>query len=315
MLLDSSEWESKLPLKPITRFAPSPTGYLHMGHVLSMAYVFSIAELVGAKVLLRIEDHDRQRCRKEYEQAILDDMAWLGFIPDNWKEVTQQGASDYRQSDRSERYSDILDSLTHAGHTYICGCSRKTVLSHLSVPLDPGQELLYPGLCRDKNLVAAEGYGLRLKVASEVVECDDLLLGMTQQEPLQQCGDYLLMDNHSNYTYNYAVVVDDMDQGVNVIIRGQDLHHCVGRQILLGKLLGRSEPPVFAHHPLVTDLKGQKLSKRALSEGVCKRRLAGEAAADVRGDVLWTAGLIEGPRPLTRDEMTCVLLAKGAGLR
>ena len=106
--------KSIFPAKPITRFAPSPTGHLHLGHVISMAFVFGIASLTGAKVLLRMEDHDGERCRKEYEQAILDDMAWLNFIPDNWQDFSLAKTS-YRQSDCQEEYHAALESLKKEG--------------------------------------------------------------------------------------------------------------------------------------------------------------------------------------------------------
>ena len=264
-----------------------------MGHLLSMAYVFAIADVAGAKVLLRFEDHDRQRCRKEYEQAILDDIAWLGFIPDNWPYVV-------RQSERGERYRQVMGQLRQEGYTYGCSCSRKDVAA---LEDQVGEELLYPGLCRDKGLEVKEGVGIRLRVAQGTERCIDLMQGAIEQVPAQQCGDFLLQDTRGNYTYNFAVVVDDLDQGVNLIIRGKDVMHCTGRQLQLGRFLGRQETPLFAHHSLIYDTTGMKLSKRSLSEGIIKRRLAGDAAADVLGEALWLGGLLEAPYPVKAHDI------------
>ncbi|MDP1834297.1 MAG: glutamate--tRNA ligase family protein [Chlamydiales bacterium] len=263
----------------VTRFAPSPTGYLHLGHVLSMAYVFGIAEQVGAKVLLRIEDHDRQRCRLEYEKAILDDMAWLGFNSHNWQEVTQHSTTTYRQSNREHRYHEVADLLWEGQHSYYCQCSRKTIgAAH------------YPGTCRVKGLAPSDDIGVRIKVASQL-----------------DCGDFLIRDSNQNYTYNYAVVIDDLDHGVNLVVRGKDLEHCTERQIWLASLLGRDKPATFVHHPLLVDDTGNKLSKRFLSEGIIKRRLNGDLPEDVLGDALYLGGLIGARRPVSIYEI-CQLI-------
>ncbi len=295
--IDRDVLKSACPAHPITRFAPSPTGYLHMGHVLSMAYVFGVAEIIGAKVILRIEDHDRQRCRKEYEQAILDDMAWLGFVPHNWSDIS-------RQSGRAERYQEIIANLWEQQLVYRCACSRKQILATSTA----AQELFYPGLCRGKSLVEAKGCGIRLKTSDQSFQWNDLLLGAHRQIPAQQCGDFLLQDHLKNYTYNFAVVVDDIDQGVNVVVRGEDLLHCTARQMLLSELLGGVQPITFAHHPLLIDPDGNKLSKRFLSEGVIQRRLRGDSADVVLGEALWLAGLLSKKRPIKAQDVPDVLM-------
>lgn len=304
--IDITKLRKAAPAHPITRFAPSPTGYLHLGHVVSMAYVFGIAELIGAQVLLRVEDHDRQRCRPEYERALYDDMAWLGFIPHNWEALTQHARSDqYRQSDRQERYQQVLTDLAKQHLVYFCGCSRRTVRQSMGDA--DGHELRYPGSCRKSGLVDSPEHGIRLVVGSENFTNEDLFLGPVTQTPAEQCGDFLVRDLQRNYTYNFAAVVDDMDNAVDVIVRGQDLTHCIGRQLLLAKLLGRAQPLLFGHHPLITDGMGKKLSKRQLSEGIIQRRLSGESGSVVLGEALWLGGWLDAPRPVKAHEVAALL--------
>ncbi len=302
---DKESFAQWAPSNSLTRFAPSPTGYLHLGHVLSMAYVFGLADSVGAKVLLRIEDHDRQRCRKEYETAIFDDMAWLGFYPDNWESLTQKPTSIYRQSDNIERYEQVLKELRERDLVYACCCSRKQIIEASEEDLS---ELFYPGTCRNKKHSFNGDVGRRCIFDDAEQTWDDFYHGRVVHKPSEQCGDLLLQDRHENYTYNFAVVVDDSDQGVNVVVRGDDLVHTTGRQMQLAALLGRENAPKFAHHKLLHEDNGQKLSKRARSYGIIERRLAGECPKSVLGDALYQAGLIDTLRPITPDQLPEVLL-------
>lgn len=287
-------YTSIFPEKPVTRFAPSPTGHLHLGHVISLAYIFGIASIVGAKILLRIEDHDTERYRPEYEQSIIDDMAWLGFITDNWEEIAlSKKPSQYRQSDSLDVYQDSLAQLQRKGKVYGCECSRKQLVgSEEGVP--------YAGTCRGKGL---KGYGLRFIVDDAEIPFRDILHGELNQNPSKQCGDFLLKDRRGCYSYNFAVVVDDMRHGVNLIIRGEDILHCTGRQIALSRALGGSSSAIYLHHPLVIGLDGKKLSKRTFAEGIIKRRLAGEAPEVVLGDALFHAGLISRNMPIKLKEL------------
>lgn len=289
----------------VTRFAPSPTGYLHLGHVLSLIYVHVVADAIGAKVLLRIEDHDRQRCLPKYEQAILDDIAWLGLFPHNWHQFSQRGRlTSFRQSDRLERYLEVQKRLIQEGKAYYCSCSRKQVLE--KQPLDH-PELYYPGFCRKKQLISSQNTGLRWRITSQIVAWSDALLGTIEQDPAQQCGDLLIRDRHGNFTYNFCVVVDDLDQGVNLVVRGTDLLHCSARQVLLARELQGTPPDLFYHHPLLTDAQQHKLSKRFKSTGIIQRREAGESPAAVLGDALWLAGNIEAPREIAVEELKDIL--------
>lgn len=261
------------PRSLITRFAPAPTGYLHLGHVLSAIYVWEIARASGtdARVLLRIEDHDRARSRPEYEAALLEDLAWLGFEADG--ELT-------RQSERSALYERALGDLRARGLTYACECSRGDIGS------GP-----YPGTCRDKRLPESVGAGIRVRLDSTVERFDDLRLGPQQQIPSEQCGDLLVRDRHGNWTYQFAAVVDDWLQHVNLVIRGEDLLDSTGRQIQLARLLGRESPPVFLHHELLMKSPTQKLSKSDGDTGVRDLRAKGWSAANVIDEARMLAGL------------------------
>jgi glutamyl-tRNA synthetase/glutamyl-Q tRNA(Asp) synthetase len=252
---------SKMPV--VTRFAPAPTGFLHLGHVWNAIEVWRAARAdPDGRVLLRIEDHDRQRSRNEYEQAILEDLEWLGFAAD---------APPVRQSERNLIYSDALDSLRRRGLVYACACSR--------ADLD-GQR--YPGTCADKNLPEAQGLSLRIRLDPTVERFDDLRLGPQTQCPSEQCGDLLARDRQGNWTYQFAVVVDDWTQGVNLVVRGEDLLDSTGRQIHLARLLGRPAPPRFLHHALLMKSPAQKLSKSDGDTGVRELRAKGCGPAEVR---------------------------------
>lgn len=291
----------------ITRFAPSPTGYLHLGHVISMVYVFGISKSLGAKVLLRIEDHDRQRCRPEYEQAILDDMAWLGFYPDNWSEFSVAKSTHYRQSNRLDRYGEVLSVLSQKGKTYFCQCSRKQINESKDDGVD---ERRYPGWCRNKQLTDGEGRGVRFTLDEGHEQFIDQLRGKIVQDPSQQCGDFLLKERHGNFTYNFCAVVDDIDQGVNCIIRGEDILGCTGRQIALMRALKGNRPLLYFHHPLIVDQQGNKLSKRSFAEGIIHRRLSGESPECVLGEALYLIGILQQPCRVKAEQAIELLIHK-----
>ncbi len=257
---------------PVTRFAPAPTGWLHLGHVVNAVHVWEIARVRGGRVILRIEDHDRTRCREEYADAIVEDLDWLGFVPD---------AIAPRQSslERGERYAAALEQLTSAGLAYACDCSRRDIA--MDVPDRFGEEMRYPGRCRTRALALDATAARRVRMDGGIESLDDERLGHQEQSPADQCGDVLVRDRMGNWTYQFAVVVDDLDQGVNLVIRGEDLLSSTGRQIRLGRLLGRTTPPRFHHHALVRNPDGAKLSKAAGDTGIRELRKKGMNAAEV----------------------------------
>lgn len=266
-----------------TRFAPSPTGYLHLGHVVNAIYVWGLARSLNGEVLLRIEDHDRLRCRPEYESAILDDLEWLGFEPD--------AAPPVRQRERGPLYEAALRDLRATHQVYACDCSRKRIAGER-----------YDGRCRGRRLLDTPGTGLRVCMDRGVEEFDDLLLGRVSQSPADQCGDLLIRDRDGHWTYQFAVAVDDMLQEITHVIRGDDLLASTGRQLRLRRMLGRSDPPTFFHHRLIFKQNGEKLSKSARDSGVRELRAAGLTAAEIIGRAAAAVGLVKDETPIAAAE-------------
>jgi glutamyl/glutaminyl-tRNA synthetase len=192
-----------------------------------------MARARGGEVLLRVEDHDRQRCRPEFEASLLDDLDWLGFRPDIFPtHAFRAGRCQGRQSDREDAYREALAPLAARGLVFACYCPRR----QLDGPI-------YNGRCRDRGLALVDGLGWRVRM--------DARFG----------GDVLIRDRLSNWTYQWAVTVDDTLQQVTLVIRGEDLRDSTARQVALAALLGRHEPPEFFHHQLVMKSATQKLSK------------------------------------------------------
>jgi len=258
----------------VTRFAPSPTGYLHLGHVVNAIAVWGIAQVLGARVLLRIEDHDEGRCRERFVTAILDDLDWLGFVADEGHRPL------VRQRDRSHLYAAALARLEATAEVYPCRCSRR----------DIGGEH-YPGTCRYLGIPTNDTPARRVVMPSADEAFDDLLLGPQRQHPADAFGDLLIRDRLGQWTYQFAVTVDDMAQGVNLIVRGTDLLPSTGRQFQLARLLGRQDVPAVAHHPLILTASGRKLSKAAGDTSIGELRRAGHEPARVIGRAAALAGL------------------------
>jgi glutamyl-tRNA synthetase/glutamyl-Q tRNA(Asp) synthetase len=290
----------------ISRFAPAPTGPLHLGHIVNALHVWGITQAVGGRVLLRIEDHDRQRSRSEYERMILDDLDWLGFVPG--EPSTNQfraGPCDGRQRDRGAHYEAALARLQAAGLVYACDCTRRDLREAMDAePIEgsPDSELRYSGRCSNRQLEWSRGRGLRVRLVPSVERFDDLRHGLTAQRPSEQCGDMLIKDRDGNWTYQFAATVDDLDQGVTLVIRGDDLLASTGRQIQLSRLLGRTVPPVYLHHALVMKSATQKLSKADRDTSIRDMRDAGRSVEDVIGLAAHAAGVVDSPRAMKRSD-------------
>ncbi len=301
----------EFPGPVVTRFAPSPTGHLHAGHVLNAVYVWGLAGALEGRVLLRIENHDQGRYRREYEESILEDLEWLELKPDRGSvSEFRAGETTMRQSDNDAAYRAALDRLKKEFDVYHCNCSRKDLANRAarnssSNPAGvqtAGVEIPYDGFCRARNRPDepdANGMrpGLRLVLPETAIDFQDAYTGDLTQHPARQCGDLLLRDRRGDWTYQFAVVVDDMDQGVNLVVRGVDLLESTGRQILLGRMLGREKDAVFLHHPLLLEADGRKLSKRHGTPGIREARLAGTSSADFLGEVLARSGLRDTSAP------------------
>ncbi len=273
-----------------TRFAPAPTGWLHLGHVLNAEYVWTS----GAEVLLRIEDHDGERCRPEYEAGILDDLDWLDYRPDIFHtDAFRAGLCDGRQSDRESVYREAVDVLAAKGLVYGCDCTRRDIVERRDARREEKgagreaegteiAELRYDGRCRDRGLPLEDGYGWRARIEPGVERFVDRRLGPLEQDPSAQCGDLLIRDRLGNWTYQFAVSVDDFRQGIDLVIRGEDLLPSTGRQIRLARLLGREQAAAFLHHPLIMKSDDQKLSKSDGDTGIRDLRARGLTPANVR---------------------------------
>jgi glutamyl-tRNA synthetase/glutamyl-Q tRNA(Asp) synthetase len=298
--VDIGALASRLPAHPVTRFAPSPTGLLHLGHLVNAIYTWGLAGALGGSVQLRIEDHDRSRSRPEYENSILGDLGWLGLVANG---------PPARQSDRLPRYAAALAALSDRGLTYWCDCSRQTVRAEGGTV---GGELRYSGRCRDRRLGPGGDRGVRVRLDDTEERFDDGRIGPQAQQPSAQCGDVLARDRHGQWTYQFAVTVDDMQDGVDLVVRGMDLLPSTGRQIALARLLGRPRPPVFVHHPLILAPSGEKLSKSNRDVGLAALRADGVSPEEAIGCAAAAAGLIETVMPLTAADVASLVAVSGA---
>jgi glutamyl-Q tRNA(Asp) synthetase len=267
----------------VTRFAPSPTGYLHLGHAASALFAHDLARRAGGRFLLRIEDIDAARCRPEYEAAILEDLAWLGLA---WDGAVR------RQSDHLADYQAALDRLVRLGVVYPCFCSRKEIAAEIAAagaaPHGPDGPV-YPGTCRARGVGAASGngrpYALRLDVAAGMAIAGplawrDMREGLIEAQP-QRFGDPVIARRDAPTSYHLAVTVDDHLQGVTLVTRGDDLFEATHIHRLLQALLGYATPE-YQHHKLLLGPDGKRLSKRDGATEIRALREGGHSAAKVR---------------------------------
>jgi len=252
------------------RFAPSPTGALHLGHAQSLLMGWLQVRSLGGRFVLRIEDIDRTRTQEGATEAIFRDMEWLGF---DWDEGPGLGgpAGSYLQSDRLQLYERCLQRLVH--RTYPCSCSRKDVREAAGAP--HGGELAYPGTCRNGPTRAGALTSLRLRVPPGQVCWEDLYLGPQSEDPSATCGDFIVRSKDGSHVYQLACVADDIAMGITHVLRGADLRSSTSRQILLYRWL-EAEVPLFAHTPLRRDEGGERLAKRRGSPSLGELREAGE---------------------------------------
>lgn len=276
----------------ITRFAPSPTGPLHLGHAFSALTVWGRAQAAGGTALLRIEDIDTPRCRPEYEAAIYEDLHWLGL---DWPRPV------LRQSDRRAAYDAALARLIALGLVYPCRCRRGDIRAALSAPQEGAPMVgpdgpIYPGTCRHRTMAeAAPDDALRLNMARavaglaalQIVETGPDHAGthrITPEELIAGTGDIVLARRDIGTSYHIAVVVDDAAQGVTEVIRGADLFPATPLHALLQHLLGLPQP-AWHHHHLIRDTAGKRLAKRDDARAIAAFRAEGATPADIRAMV------------------------------
>ncbi len=285
-----------------TRFAPAPTGYLHLGHVANALVTWGVARATGGQVVLRIEDHDRQRCRPEYEAALLDDLKALGFVPDEPTiDALQAGRpSDFRQSDNSVAYEAAARQLDAKGLVYACDCSRSTFAEWAAAHVRPWSGPGCPGGCAGRGL-AREALGVtwRVSLGDGDETWMDLVQG-AQSGAVAPRGDLPVRDRHGNWTYALCVVVDDLRHSIDLVIRGEDLLDATPAQIRLGALLGRGAPARFLHHPLILRTNGRKLSKADAVTSVRDRLRAGLTPSALRARAGVAIGLPADRRTRSR---------------
>ena len=278
------------------RFAPSPSGTLHVGNLRTALLAWLFARSAGARFVLRIEDLDPQRSRREHEERQIADLRAIGI---DW-----DGES-VRQSERFELYREALTRLEADGRVYPCWCSRAEIRAATEAPHGPLAEGAYPGTCRRLSSVerserlrsAARPPALRLDAGTERVEFRDRLLG----EQGGVVDDFVLWRGDGTPAYNLVVVVDDAEQQIGEVVRGADLIDTTPRQLLVGRLLGLPAPS-YAHVPLVLGPDGARLAKRHGAVTLADRLARGETPADVVAWMARSLGLAgEGERPSASD--------------
>ncbi|MCF0216329.1 MAG: hypothetical protein HUK21_07645 [Fibrobacteraceae bacterium] len=284
------------------RFAPSPTGYLHRGHILSALYVWAFAQKHNLNVHLRIEDHDQSRMRPEYVKGIKEDLEWLGFKHQTYS----------IQSKKDSVYQHYLQKLQEKKMVYPCTCSRKKLQEEN--PISQTGEIIYQGACRfilnsPQPFDFSTPHALRFCCPDKKIEWNDLRLGSFQENPAEQCGDFTIKDRHNQWTYQFAVCCDDIDENITHIVRGEDIRNSTARQIALMDVLGRPTPPVYYHHPLIVDASGKKLSKRELAHSIRQDKDGGINAEALLGLVCYEAQLQETPQPLSLDRAISIVIA------
>ena len=289
------------------RYAPSPTGDLHLGNLRTALLAWFFARIFGGQFILRIEDLDQPRVRPGATERMLEDLHWLGL---DWDEGPDRPGpyGSYMQSERLEIYETYLHHLQEAGLVYPCYCSRAEIAQAASAPQQGATR--YPGTCR--HLTAAqrrrhEANGrrpsFRFHVDDErIVTFTDRLQGPQQQHVQQYVGDFIIRRSDDIFAYQFAVVIDDALMHINQIVRGMDLLSSSARQILLFEAL-HFPIPDFIHVPLLLDEQGQRMAKRQQSMGLAPLQAAGMAPEEVAGQLASSCGLVPAGTAISPNEL------------
>ena len=285
---------------PTGRFAPTPSGRLHLGNILCAMLAYLSARSQGGRFLLRIEDVDVPRCPRRLAQQAIDDLRWLGFT---WDEEPLY------QSDRTEIYRAALERLTADGHIYPCFCTRAQLMS-LAAPNLGDTQVVYNRACaaltpeEAAERAKTRAPAMRLRVPEEEISFVDGLFGAQRENLARDCGDFILRRSDGLYGYQLAVVVDDALSGVTEVVRGRDILSATPRQIYLQRLLGCPQPE-YVHIPLLTDAQGRRLAMRDkdLDLTALSQRYAPE---EILGWLACSAGLLPEVRPATLESLIAV---------
>jgi glutamyl-Q tRNA(Asp) synthetase len=271
----------------VTRFAPSPTGPLHLGHAYSAILAHDMARAAGGQFLLRMEDTDLDRARPEWDALIREDLTWLG--------LTWDGPV-HRQSQHLASYRKRLEVIDRQGLLYPCSCSRSDIRAALAAPQEGVAFAVYPGTCRGRTMASRQpGDALRLDLGGAFATLAGADLGFTETGPaypgrhavtrdeaLARIGDIVLNRKGEDVVaYFLASVLDDAAHGVTHVIRGEDLHDFTPIQVILQHLFGLPTP-VYHHHRLIRDDRGKRLAKRDDARALSKFRAEGATPADIR---------------------------------
>nr|WP_317323493.1 tRNA glutamyl-Q(34) synthetase GluQRS [uncultured Flavonifractor sp.] len=287
------------------RFAPSPSGRMHLGNLFSGLLAWLSVRSAGGTMVLRMEDLDPDRCREEYALQLADDLRWLGL---DWDEGYQAGGphGPYSQSGRTELYAGAFRKLEEMGLVYPCFCTRAERLA-ASAPHRSDGQIIYSGRCKhlteeEKTALAANRCpAWRLAVDDKDIYFTDRLQGDCRENLLRDCGDFIIRRSDGVYAYQLAVVYDDGDMEIDQVVRGRDLLDSTPRQIWLHRLLG-FQPPEFCHVPLLLAPDGRRLSKRErdLDMGALRQRFTPER---LTGLLAFWAGQLDRPEPVTPAEL------------
>lgn len=302
------------------RYAPSPTGYLHLGNASTALLAWLSIRAQGGRFVMRIEDLDSGRVREGVDRSILDDLAWLGL---DWDEGPDLGGTHgpYGQSGRGALYDRAFRALTASGRAYPCFCTRGDIAGAASAPQTPGDEVRYPGTCRglDAHEVAdrlrsGRQPAWRFRVDPDRVPrfVDRVRGSWGAGEPAP--GDFVIRRKDGVAAYQLAVVVDDAAMEITEVVRGDDLLPSTVRQLILFESLGHA-PPIFAHVPLLLGPDGARLSKRHAGVTLRELRDAGMTASEIVGRLAWLLGLRKTPeRARARDLIDGFSLASVAAV-
>ena len=293
-------------METVGRFAPSPSGRVHLGNLFCALLAWLSAKRDGGRVILRIEDLDTARCKPSYAAQLEEDLRWLGLL---WDEGGSGGGphAPYDQSRRTALYEAALERLRGTGSVYPCYCTRAQLLAS-SAPHREDGLTVYAGTCRDlspeerqNREAAGRSPAMRLRVPDEDVTFIDGHMGPVTESLPRDCGDFLLRRSDGLFAYQLAVVVDDAAMGVTQVVRGADLLSSTPRQLLLYRLLDAA-PPQFFHVPLLLAPDGRRLSKRDGDIGLdaLARRCA---PREIIGALAYLAGLNPEKRPCTPADL------------
>ncbi len=292
------------------RFAPSPSGRIHLGNIFSMLLAWLYTKHKGGKIVLRIEDLDKTRCKEEHVLQLLKDLEFLGL---NWDEGGN--FSEYRQSECYNYYTKTLDEISDNAHIYKCFCTRQDLFSH-SAPHEADGDIIYSGHCKNMQFHtdnSEKKHALRLSVPDKTICFNDVNYGEFSHNLKTQCGDFILLRSDKVFSYQLAVVADDIRMGITDIVRGRDLLSSCARQIYLYNLLGE-KPPEYFHIPLICANDGKRLSKRekSMDLGELKKTYTSGQIIGILGAM---AGLVPKGQSATPEELLKVFTPQKIGTK